>query len=706
MELVRQSEAAECGIACLAMLASAHGLMLDLPDLRRRFDISGRGATLAALISQASSLGFVTRPVKLDMDHLPELKTPCVLHWDFNHFVVLERVRSGHAVIVDPAVGRRRMPIREVAAHFTGVALELRSSADFRPKDERKRVDIRTLTGRLTGLPARLAQIVLVALALEFFALTAPFFSQLIVDDAIAAHDLDLVVVVAVGFALLLVTQTALSIARGWLLTLLGRDVKLQWASNVFTHLLQLPASFFERRHLGDVVSRFGAVDAIQKTLTGNAIEAIIDGAMAIAALFLMFLYSVRLALVVMVAVLLYALLRWLAYGALRNASAERLILSAREQSHFLETIRAIVPIKLFGRGHERAARWQNLAVEVQNRDLRTARLSMLFTSASQLLTGSENLLVYGLAAQQIISSNSASTEVFTVGMLFAFVSYKTQFSQRVTTLINYAIDIRMLGLQAERLGDIVLSAPETDKVPEHSLDHLPARIEFKGVSFRYGSGEPWIVKSLDLTIEAGQNVAIVGPSGCGKTTVIKLMLGLLAPSDGEILYGGAPIHQLGIHNYRRLVGAVMQEDVLLSGSIAENVSFFDLHHDQRRVEEVCEAVGIHADIAKMPMGYRTLVGDLGSTLSGGQKQRVILARALYKNPKVIVLDEATSHLDVLSERRVVETLNQLRITRIVIAHRPETIAGCEHVIQMPQGQAMVLAAQRPIAIAASSQTA
>jgi len=695
VQYVRQSEAAECGLACLAMAASFHGLMLDLPELRRRFDISKRGATLGSLISQASSLGLGTRPVKLDMEHFAQLKTPCILHWDFNHFVVLEQVGGVNATIIDPAVGKRRLALAEIATHFTGVALELHPTAEFRPRDERMRVNLRALTGRITGLPARLAQIIVVAVALELFALAAPFLSQLVVDEAIATHDSDLVTVIVLGFGLLLLTQVALAIARGWLLMLLGRDVKLQWASNVFSHLLRLPTSYFERRHLGDVVSRFGAVDAIQKTLTGNAIEALVDGVMALAALSLMIAYSVRLAIVVLVAVTLYACIRYAAYGSLRNASAERLILGAREQSHFLETVRAMVPIKLFGRMDERTARWQNLTVEVQNRDLQTARLGILFSSGSQLLAGIENLTVYGLAAHQIITSTGSTASTFTVGMLFAFVSYKALFSQRVTALINYGIDIHMLGLHTERLADIVLTPPETDTALENDLAHLPARIEIKCVSFRYGSNEPWILKELDLVVEPGQNLAVIGPSGCGKTTLIKLMLGLLAPTEGEILYGGVPIQQLGIQNYRRVVGAVMQDDALLSGSIAENVSFFDLHHDQARVEQVCDAVGIHADIGRMPMGYRTLVGDLGSALSGGQKQRIVLARALYKNPTVMVLDEATSHLDILTERRVNDALARLSATRIVIAHRPETIASCERVVQIHQGQAKELVLQR-----------
>ncbi len=670
MHPILQSESSECALASLAMVANAHGLQLDLFDLRRRFPVSLKGATLQQLISHAGALNFSSRPLRLEINELAQLALPCILHWDLNHFVVLKKVGRGHITVLDPAVGERRLPLAEVSRHFTGVALELAPNAAFQPADQRQHVALSALTGKVRGLKRSLLQIFAVAVVLELFAIAAPLLNQLVVDDAIATHDSDLLSVLIIGFALLLVIQTAVGLARSWMVMVLGQSLSLQWASNVFAHLVKLPVEYFEKRHLGDVVSRFGSVGSIQKTLTTSVIEAVLDGS-----------------------VLIYGVLRWAAYRPFRDAAAERLVVAARENTHFLETLRAITPLKLFGREQERRARWQNLLVEVQNRDVRMAKMNIGFSTAHTLVSGAENLLVFWLGAGLVMQSGTAvagattgAAQVFTIGMLFAFISYKGQFSSRVSALINYAVEIKMLSLHAERLGDIVLSTPEANELPSNDLAHLEPSVELKGVSFRYGEGEPWILKEANLRLEAGQSVAIIGPSGCGKTTLLKLLLGLLTPQEGDVMYGGIPVKHLGVQNYRQRIGTVMQEDVLLAGSIGDNISFFDVQANDEHTHACAQVAAVHEDIARMPMGYQTLVGDMGSSLSGGQKQRVLLARALYKNPKVLALDEATSHLDIANEHRVTQALAQLPLTRIIVAHRPETIAGVQRVVSLQQG--------------------
>lgn len=674
------------------MICDALGLKLGANELHRKFFRLSQGASLKHLASWASALGLSARPLRLELDELRQLNVPCILHWDLNHFVVLASVGRRHVRILDPASGERRLSFAEVSRHFTGVALELTPNADFKPQAAPTRVALRALTGRVRGLKRSLIQILALAAVLELFALTAPLFSQMVVDDAITSQDHDLLLVLVLGFALLLVIQTVIGLARSWLVMALGQSLSLQWASNVFAHLVRLPVDWFEKRHLGDIVSRFGSVGAIQRTLTTSVIEALLDGVMSVAALVLMLIYSPKLTAVVVTAAVLYGLLRWAAYRPFRDAAAERLVISARENTHFLETLRAMVPLKLFGREQERRARWQNLLVEVQNRDLRTARMGIGFSTANTFLFGAENLLVMWLGAQLVMTAALPGGAPFTIGMLFAFIAYKGQFTGRVSALINYAVEIKMLSLHAERLADIALTAPEADSQPQNDLAHLAASLELRNVSFRYGDGEPWVLRHANLEVDAGKSLAIVGPSGGGKTTMLKVMLGLLTPQEGEVLYGGVPVRQLGLANVRRHIGTVMQEDVLLSGSIADNIGFFDLEMDSARIETCARLAAIHDDIARMPMGYQTLVGDLGSTLSGGQKQRVLLARALYKKPKVLALDEATSHLDLGNERKVSEALGQMRLTRVIVAHRPETIAGAQRVVQLRDGQLVDLA--------------
>lgn len=700
MRFVLQSEAAECGLCCLSIILSHHGIDADLPELRRRFTVALKGMTLRQVIECASQFGFSGRPLKLGIEHIEELKLPCILHWDLNHFVVLTKVVGKKVTILDPAIGERKLSVVEVSSHFTGIALELTRSGEFKTQQPAPRVSLRALTGNVTGLIRSLIQIGIVALALELFAIVAPLFQQMVIDEVLTAGDRDLLTVLALGFALLLVVQTLVGLARSWMVILLGQSLYLQWMGNVFAHLVRLPVAYFEKRHLGDVTSRFSSIQSIQRTLTTAVIEAILDGVMAIAALVMMLVYAPTLAVVTVGAVVLYGLLRWASYGPFRNAAAERLVVAAKENTHFLETLRAMTPLKLFGREEERRARWQNLIVEVQNRDVRTARMNMWFSTANTFLFGAENLLVLWLGAKLIMdgmtSGGASSGAGMTIGMLFAYISYKGQFSGRVSALINYAVDLKMLGLHAERLADICLEPPEKDDVPTSDLTHLAPSIELRGVSFRYSDGEPWILKDAHFKIEAGESVAIVGASGAGKTTLLKIALGLLKPTEGEVLYGGQPIRHLGIANFRRQVGTVMQEDVLLTGSLADNIAFFDVQMDQARIEACARMAQLHDDICRMPMGYQTLVRDLGAGLSGGQKQRLLLARALYKEPRVLALDEATSHLDLGNERAVTAAISHLALTRLIVAHRPETIAGARRVVQVVSGQVLDVARTLP----------
>ena len=675
-----QTEAAECGLACLGMVACWHGHRIDLAGLRRRFTLSMKGATLAYLMQAAGKLQLSPRPLRLELDELSRLSLPCVLHWDLNHFVVLASVSEREAVIHDPTGGRRRIAIEELSRHFTGIALELSPTADFRPVDERRRVRLRDLTGAVTGLSRSLAQVVLLALLLQAVALLSPFYMQWVVDGAVVSEDRDLLTVLGLGFLLLAGVQVAISALRSWVVLYLGTSLNLQWLANVFAHLLRLPVSWFEKRHLGDVVSRFGAVATIQRTLTSSFVEALIDGVMAVATLAMMLAYSPGLAAVAVGAVAAYGLLRAAYYGPLKRATEEHIVHAARQQSHFLETVRGVQSIKLFGRQEERRARWLNLAVDAVNRDVAVQKLTLGFRSANGVVFGAERVAVVWLGALQVLDS------AFSVGMLFAFLAYKEQFSARVAGLVDKAIELRMLQLQGERLADIVLAPAESDpaSAPPPVED---ASIEVRGLSFRYSDTEPFVIRDCSFRIEPGESVAIVGASGGGKTTLVKIMLGLLAPTDGQVLVGGVDLQKLGVDAYRRLVGTVMQEDPLFAGSIADNVSFFDPDPSQEAVERCTRLAAVHEDIAAMPMGYHTLIGDMGAALSGGQRQRILLARALYKQPRILFLDEATSALDVERERQVNAAVRGLALTRILIAHRPETIASADRVIVLQGGR-------------------
>ncbi|WP_343607253.1 peptidase domain-containing ABC transporter [Roseateles sp.] len=677
-----QSEAAECGLACMAMVCSYWGHRIDVSTMRRRFSVSLKGVTLKAMVAMAQALGLQARPLKLDVPHLARLRLPCILHWDMDHFVVLKKVGRSSVVIHDPAVGERRVTMTALSSHFTGIALELTPGSTFQSRNEEQRFTLASLMGRVVGLRRGLAQIILLAVSLQICSLIAPFYLQWIVDEALIAADRDLITVLGAGFLILVLMQTAIGAVRSWVTTVLSTSLNFQWLGNAFAHLMKLPLPYFEKRHLGDIVSRFGSIQTIQRSLTTQFVEGIVDGLLVVGTLVIMLLYSVQLTVVALGAVTMYAVLRWTVFHALREATAEQIVHAARQQTHFLESARGVQSVRLFGRAEERRIGWMNALAEQFNADLRIAKLSISYQTAHTLLFNAERIIVIWLAALAVLDTR------FSVGMLLAFISYKDQFSQRMASLIDKLFELRMLRLHGERVADIVLTDPEeSSQDVEVDPERIVPTLEVRNVSFRYADGEPHVLKDCNLIIPAGQCLAITGSSGCGKTTLVKILLGLLKPTEGEVLVGGVKLENLGLQNFRQTIGTVMQEDQLFSGSIADNITFFDPRPDQERVQTCSRLAAVHDEIASMPMGYNTLVGDIGTGLSGGQKQRILLARALYKDPKLLVLDEATSHLDVCNEQIVNAAIKRISLTRILVAHRPETIAMAQRVVVLEHGR-------------------
>jgi ATP-binding cassette subfamily B protein RaxB len=682
LPLVLQGESAECALACLAMIAGYWGQRSDLAGLRARFSISLKGVNLKLLLAMADALALQGRAVSLTLAQTAQLRLPCILHWDMNHFVVLASRGARSVTIHDPALGRRTLPLAEFSRHFTGVALELWPGAGFESVHEVARFSLRSLMGHVVGLKRALLRLLLLGLALHLCVLLAPFYLQWVVDEAIITGDHGLLTVLGLGAMLLMLLQSSITAVRSWLATTLATHLNFQWMGNVLAHLLKLPLRWFETRHLGDVVSRFGAVQTLQRTLSTQCVEALIDGLLVCGTLLVMLRYSFTLTMVAALAVALYAMLRLLLLRQLRSATAEQIMHAARQQTQFIETIRGVQSVRLFQRAAERRSGWLNLLAGQLNAELHIARLTITQQCANTLLFGVERVIIIWLAALSVIDAR------FSVGMLFAFVSYHDQFSQRLTSLIDRLCELRMLRLHGERLADIVLAATEPESMPPGGeVAPLSTDIEMRGVWFRYADGEPYVLRDLNLCIKAGQCLAISGVSGCGKTTLVKLLLGLHQPTAGEILIGGITCRQLGLARLRQLMGSVMQDDQLFSGSVADNISFFDPATDQQQVIDCARSAALHAEIVATPMGYHTLIGDAGTGLSGGQKQRLLLARALYKRPRVLILDEATSHLDLASEQLVNAAIRQLALTRIVVAHRPETIAMAQRVVVLQNGR-------------------
>lgn len=678
--MIYQSEAAECGLASIAMVSNHYGHKIDLQTLRSRYSVSLTGANLQQLMSLGEQLGLAGRALKLELEDMHKLALPCILHWDMNHFVVLKKVSRNSITILDPARGERKVSMDEVDKSFTGIALELTPASDFKKTDERVRLKLSSFWTRVRGLIPSLTKLFILSLLLQIFLLAAPYYTQTVVDEVIVSYDKPLLIVLALGFGLLVLMRVVTNALRGWVVLHLGAVMSVQMGVNLFRHLIHLPLSYFEKRHMGDVVSRFGSLNQVRDLFTNNLVESIIDGLMALVVLVVMFLYSPTLAFVVIGVTLLYALSRALLYRPLQNRNEAAIMAGAKEQSNFMETVRGMQSIKLFGHQTQRLNLWQNRYADTVNETYRLGQWQVSYQTINQLLFGIENVVVVYLAAVFVMEGN------LTVGMLFAFLAYKGQFTERMAGLIDRLVEVKMVRLHLDRLSDIALTDKEDEGASAYHRD-IEGNLKLDKVSFRYAMNDPLLFDGLELTVNKGESVAIIGPSGNGKTTLMKIMLGLLPPGNGKVEVDGVDISHIGLRNYRQQVAAVMQDDQLMSGSIAENISFFDTKLDMERVAECAQMAGIHDDISAMQMGYNALIGDMGSTLSGGQKQRVLLARALYRQPKILFMDEATSHLDVQLEHHVNQAIKQLNMTRIIIAHRPETIINADRIIQLNAGQ-------------------
>ena len=676
LPVIRQTEAAECGLACLAMIASYHGHRIDLNTLRRRHPVSLKGVTLRGLMQVASQLDLAGRPLRFELEHLTQLRLPAIVHWDMNHFVVLRAVSKRGVVIHDPGSGERSMSLGEASKHLTGIALELSPTTGFTPQRETARLPFSVFWSELRGSTRALLQILALSLVLELFIVCSPLYLQLTVDEVIARGDVDLLLVLALGFGLLTAIKVAAGAIRSLVILAMQNLLHFQIGARLFHHLLRLPLAYFEKRHIGDVLSRFTSIEPLRNLMAEGMIAAAVDGVMALATLTMICLYSLQLASVVFAALIAYACLRLGLYRMFRQRNEAAIETKALENSMFVETVRAVQSLKLFNRETEREGQWLNRYADTVSANIRLGRARIAFTTLNESIFGLENIVTIYLAAKLALSNE------LTVGMIFAFMSYKQQFTEKAVLLVEKALDFRILDLHLERLGDIALSAPERGH--DQGLGYartIRGRIELRHLCFRYAETEPFVLEDINCTVEAGSFVTIMGPSGGGKTTLVKIMLGLLEPTSGEVLIDGISLAAIGPRQYREQVAAVMQEDQLLAGSIADNICFFDPGFDESWMIQCAQLAAIHDEIMQMPMTYNSLVGDMGSSLSGGQKQRVLLARALYRRPRVLFLDEGTAHLDVDNEKLIHHSLRGLDMTRVSVAHRPDMSAGSDRVL-------------------------
>ena len=712
--VVLQSEAAECGLACMTMIAQYYSDKRDLNALRQSVSVSLRGTTLKDVMRIASDLGFQTRAIKIEMEHLAQLSCPAILHWNMNHFVVLTKVKGKTLTIHDPALGERKLTYSEASKYITGIALEVTPSDTFSPKKSAPRLGLSQFFTRTTGFKRNLLTLFALSIVLQLFALASPYYMQTVVDDVLIYNNDALLKALAIGFALLLIIETFTSGIRKFVILSVSSRLQLQMSASVFKHLLSLPLDYFDKRHIGDVVSRFGSLASIREFLTTGLVTALLDGLMAVITLAVMILYSPKLTLVVVAIMLAYLVVRLGLLPFIKRLTTERIALAALEQSHFMESVRAILPIRVYSQEVQRHGQWQNKLVATLNKDITLGKINIGSALTNQLLFGAENLVVVYIGASLVMEGT------LSIGMLLAFMAYKARFVSALDGVVNKLIELSMLGVHFNRLSDILLT-PSQHKplslktkddtfekqnvhfsnadVPNSSTSNSlapnvltpdgastpslldaktrPVALKATALSYRYSETNAWVFKNLMFSVHSGEIVAITGDSGCGKSTMLKCLMGLYPVSEGNIEHPSST---------NPVIASVLQEDTCLSGTIAQNICCFEEAPDLKKMVYVAQLACIHEDIMQMPMQYHSLVGDMGSSLSGGQKQRLLLARALYQEPDILFLDEASSHLDMENEAQINHHLKSLNMTRIIVAHRPQSIAMADKVYRLENG--------------------
>jgi ATP-binding cassette subfamily B protein RaxB len=679
--VVLQAEHAECGLACLAMVAAAYGAHFDLRTLRVRFNLPSRGLTLADILKASSQMDMAARPLSLELEAIKKIAVPAILHWDFNHFVVLVEVRKGDLVVHDPAIGRRIVPLAEASKSFTGVAIEFVPTSQFRKIREIQPVSFKTLIGDYSDHVRPAIHAILLSVAIQSLVISLPMGLQVAMDRISDGDVSNFVNILCIGLVGVVLVQSIAMMARGLVLSYLGVMLHYRMMLTLFRHLLRLPAEYFAKRSLADVISRFDSLRYIQRLLSQGFLEAVVDGTVAVVVVVVMLGYNAPLAMMIIAGLLLYALIRHLAYDKFYQVQQEVIVRTATFQSHFMETVRGIVTVKLFNRTYARESSWNNLVVSALKSTNETNRWIAGMSMVASTISGLLWIVTIWFCSRSVQAGD------MTLGMVVAFVAWQQLLVSRATLLIDKLFDFRMLHLHRGRVADIA------EEIAEHDIDvglspvQVSGKIELINVSFRFDENSPLILERLNLTIQPGEFVAIVAPSGEGKTTMLKIMLGLLKPTSGEVRIDGIPLEKFGIGAFRESIGVVMQDDQLFAGTMMENIAFFDPRIDQGRIKRAARMAAIDQDIENMPMGYRTLVGDMGAALSGGQRQRILLARALYRDPAMLFLDEATSHLDATREELVNRAVADLGITRIIAAHRKETIQAASRVIRLQRGR-------------------
>ena len=671
-----QQESAECGLACLAMVAACYGKHAHLAELRQSHGLSRRGATLSDLMHTAKQIKLSARPLRLAMSEIRRLRLPAILRWCMNHFVVLVRCGRRRYLIHDPARGRRKIAPSEFDDSFTGVALELAPERGFRKRRKQNALSFVDFAGSFRHLYRYLGLMFCLLLSTQVLALVPPIATQILIDELVLGQDREWLYRVLGGLVLILLTGVMLDALRSWIGLFTGINLAIDSSVSVMNHLFRLPAGFINRRHPGDLMSKLESLTPIREALTDHVINSIVHGGILLTSLAIMFIYSSWLTAVSLVGLAMSALVTAMILPASRRQREQVISHTASQNSSLLESLRACDVVQALGLEHLRLAHWQNHFSEATNARIREGKLSIAQEVATGTVAVFEQVLFLDIGIAGVLDNQ------LTLGALFAFMSLRGRFGSAVLGLAEAVQEFFFLKVHTSRLSDIALAEP-LPAIPAGAITStLKGSLRAENIAFCYATSA-WIVQNFCCDVAPGANIVITGPSACGKTTVLKLLAGHLPANKGEIYVDNMELSLWNRDSLRRQTGIVLQNDTLFQGTVTENISAFDTALDLARLREAAIIAEIWRDIQVLPMKLETPVSDMGNNLSGGQVQRLLLARALYRSPAILFLDEATSHLDVYMERRVLQNISELGITVVSVAHRPDAINRAEQVIRL-----------------------
>ncbi len=684
MPVLQQLSAVECGAACLAMILSYHGRETGVADCREKCSPGRDGVTARAIAEAARGYGLRVKAYTLEPKNFPYLQLPTVVHWEFNHFVIVERWSARGVEIVDPASGRRTLSAAEFDAGFTGVALTFEPGAGFEKRGRRRGAFGRNYLRSILLLPGTrrtILQIILASLFLQLIGLALPLLTKLVVDRILPFHLTSLMTVLAVGVLLMVTAQSVLSFLRQSLLIYMRARLDAHLMRDFFEHLLALPFSFFQKRTSGDLLMRLSSNGFIREVLTNNTLSLFLDGSFILLYLLILLYVSPWFGAIAAGLGLLQILLVLGTRRRMTQLMQKELAARATEQGYLFEAVSGISLLKASGAEDRAFDYWSDLYQDQLNVSLERSRLSALIDTAMGMLRILSPLFLLWLGTTQVLEGR------LSLGTMLALNTLAASFLAPITTLVMNAQQLLLAGAHLERVGDVLEAAPEQPPREDYVEFPLSGRIEVRNLSFQYGPSATPVLRDINVSIEPGQKIALVGSTASGKSTLAMLLLGLYQPTRGEITYDGVPLQKFNYRTLRRQTGVVLQEPFLFSGSILQNIAPKGSDLTLARVTEVATLAGLHEEVKQMPLGYETFISERGTTLSGGQRQRLALARALAHKPSILVLDEATSHLDVEKEAEVDENLSQFPCTRIVIAHRLSTVRNADQILVLDGGR-------------------